>query len=57
MFLFNLGEIMYKIICYYNDMMFGQCSYVCKDNLTEQEALKYLKEHEHYDDIYRMEKM
>ena len=48
---------MYKITCYYNDVMFGQCSYVCKDNLTEQEALEYLKSKKDSDDIYRMERM
>lgn len=48
---------MYKITCYYQDLLFGECSYICKTNLTLQEAQTFMKEHEHYDDVYIMEEM
>lgn len=47
---------MYRVICYYEDSFFGECSYVYKDNLTLDEADACAKERENTGDIYRVEK-
>lgn len=47
---------MYRVVCYYEDLFFGECSYVYKDNLTLDEAIICVKDREHTGDIYRVEK-